>query len=137
MPSFAPDLKQAIAATRLEAIRLGCDCITPEVLFLGLLIDEKGQARALMAKQSIDLTAFKKNLEAGIPAASQESATRFRDTPALLPFVPGARMLLEAARDYAGQFGRDQVLALDLLNAILSDTTNGIMAGLEKYRKDK
>ena len=60
---FSPRIKDIIAYSREEAIRLGNDFIGPEHLFLGILRDGEGLATEVLEALGIDLLGIKKNLE--------------------------------------------------------------------------
>jgi ATP-dependent Clp protease ATP-binding subunit ClpC len=60
---FSPRIKDIIAYSREEAIRLGNDYIGPEHLFLGILRDGEGLATEVLEALGVDLLGLKKNLE--------------------------------------------------------------------------
>ncbi|NOY95802.1 MAG: ATP-dependent Clp protease ATP-binding subunit [Chlorobi bacterium] len=60
---FSPRIKDIIAYSREEAIRLGNDHIGPEHLFLGILRDGEGIATDILEALGINLGAFKVELE--------------------------------------------------------------------------
>ena len=60
---FSPRIKEIIAYSREEAIRLGNDYIGPEHLFLGILRDGEGLATEVLESMGIDLMGIKKLIE--------------------------------------------------------------------------
>ena len=60
---FSPRIKDIIAYSREEAIRLGNDYIGLEHLFLGILRDGEGIATDILDNLGINLSEFKMELE--------------------------------------------------------------------------
>lgn len=60
---FSPRIKDIIAYSREEAIRLGNDFIGPEHLFLGILRDGEGMATEILQNLGIDLAGIKQQIE--------------------------------------------------------------------------
>ena len=60
---FSPRIKDIIAYSREEAIRLGNDYIGLEHLFLGILRDGEGIATDILDNLGINLSEFKVELE--------------------------------------------------------------------------
>jgi ATP-dependent Clp protease ATP-binding subunit ClpC len=115
---FSPRIKDIIAYSREEAIRLGNDYIGPEHLFLGILRDGEGMATEILENLGIDLVAVKKQIEKKI------RSTRKIDLDAQVAMSKAAEKALKIiyleARYFKSQFANSGHLLL----AILKDNDN-------------
>jgi ATP-dependent Clp protease ATP-binding subunit ClpC len=115
---FSPRIKDIIAYSREEAIRLGNDYIGPEHLFLGILRDGEGMATEILESLGIDLGAVKKQIEKKI------RSNRKIDLDAQLAMSKAAEKALKViyleARYFKSQFANSGHLLL----AILKDNDN-------------
>ena len=60
---FSQKIKDVLAYSREEAIRLGNTAINPYHLFLGILRDGEGEAINLLLSQGLDLSDIKKKMD--------------------------------------------------------------------------
>jgi ATP-dependent Clp protease ATP-binding subunit ClpC len=60
---FSQKIKDVLAYSREEAIRLGNSAINPDHLFLGILRDGEGEAINLLLSQGLDLSDIKKKMD--------------------------------------------------------------------------
>lgn len=68
--NFSPRVKEVIAFSKEEALRLGHDFIGTEHLMLGLLRDGNGKAVTILNAMSVDLTNLRRKVEILSPANS-------------------------------------------------------------------
>lgn len=115
---FSPRIKDIIAYSREEAIRLGNDYIGPEHLFLGILRDGEGMATEILENLGIDLVVMKKQIEKKI------RSNRKIDLDAQVAMSKAAEKALKIiyleARYFKSQFANSGHLLL----AILKDNDN-------------
>jgi len=71
--NFSPRVKDVIAYSKEEALRLGHDFIGTEHLMLGLLRDGDGKAIAILSKLIVDLDVLRRKVEILSPANSATS----------------------------------------------------------------
>jgi thiamine-phosphate pyrophosphorylase len=109
---WTPAVTRAFQAAQQEARCRGAADVGPEHLLHGLLAEEEGRAAILLADGGTDLARLRQAL-ADRPAAGPPSPAE-----AALPFGPGTRSALDAARELAHDrdVGSDAVL-LALLRA--------------------
>lgn len=90
---FSQRVKDILAYSKEEAIRLGNSHISPEHLFLGILRDGEGGAVEILLNQGIDLLVLKSSLEKSIkiespvPVADNEVIPLLRSTERILKLV--------------------------------------------------
>ena len=115
---FSPRIKDIIAYSREEAIRLGNDYIGPEHLFLGILRDGEGMATEILENLGIDLVVIKKQIE------KKMRSNRKIDLDAQVAMSKAAEKALKIiyleARYFKSQFANSGHLLL----AILKDNDN-------------
>ncbi len=73
--NFSPKVKDVIAFSKEEALRLGHDFIGTEHLMLGLLRDGDGKAINILNAMDIDLSHLRRKVEILSPATSTETIT--------------------------------------------------------------
>jgi len=66
--NFSPKVKDVIAFSKEEALRLGHDFIGTEHLMLGIIRQGEGRALTLLKSLQIDLTLMRKKIEEISPA---------------------------------------------------------------------
>lgn len=71
--NFSPKVKDVIAFSKEEALRLGHDFIGTEHLMLGLLRDGDGKAINILNAMDIDLSHLRRKVEILSPANSTET----------------------------------------------------------------
>lgn len=115
---FSPRIKDIIAYSREEAIRLGNDYIGPEHLFLGILRDGEGLATEVLESLGIDLLGIKKNLERKL------RGNRKIDLDADVAMSKAAEKVLKVIYLEARAFKSTVANTGHLLLAILKDNDN-------------
>lgn len=73
--NFSPKVKDVIAYSKEEALRLGHDFIGTEHLMLGLLRDGNGKAVTILNALAVDLNHLRRKVEILSPASSEISVT--------------------------------------------------------------
>ncbi len=115
---FSPRIKDIIAYSREEAIRLGNDFIGPEHLFLGILRDGEGMATEIMENLGINLVEIKKLIEKKI------RSNRKIDLDAEIAMSKPAEKALKVIYLEARSFKSQLANSGHLLLAILKDSDN-------------
>lgn len=115
---FSPRIKDIIAYSREEAIRLGNDFIGPEHLFLGILRDGEGMATEILENLGIDLIEIKKQIEKKI------RSNRKIDLDAQVAMSKSAERALKVINLEARYFKSQLANSGHLLLAILKDNDN-------------
>jgi ATP-dependent Clp protease ATP-binding subunit ClpC len=115
---FSPRIKDIIAYSREEAIRLGNDYIGPEHLFLGILRDGEGLATEVLESMGIDLAGIKKSLEKKI------RGNRKIDLDADVAMSKAAEKALKVIYLEARSFKSASANTGHLLLALLKDNEN-------------
>ncbi len=123
---FSPRIKDIIAYSREEAIRLGNDYIGPEHLFLGILRDGEGMATDILVSMGIDLIGIKKELE------SKLRSNRKMDVDAQVAMSKAAEKALKIIYLEARAFKSQLANSGHLLLAILKDSDNLISSILNE-----
>jgi ATP-dependent Clp protease ATP-binding subunit ClpC len=117
---FSQRVKDILAYSKEESIRLGNSHISPEHLFLGILRDGEGMAIDIMINQGADLLSLKSSIEKGIrvdnpvPLIDREVIPLLRSTERVLKLV-----YLEAKA-----MKSDTIESEHLLLAILKDESS-------------
>lgn len=120
---FSPRIKDIIAYSREEAIRLGNDYIGPEHLFLGILRDGEGLATEVLESLGIDLVHIKKAIEKKV------RGSRKIDLDADVAMSKTAERVLKVIYLEARSFKSTFANSGHLLLALLKDNDN-IIANL-------
>lgn len=115
---FSPRIKDIIAYSREEAIRLGNDYIGPEHLFLGILRDGEGMATEILQNMGVDLADIKKQIE------KKMRANRKIDLDAQVAMSKTAEKALKVISLEARSFKSQLANSGHLLLAILKDNDN-------------
>ncbi len=115
---FSPRIKDIIAYSREEAIRLGNDFIGPEHLFLGILRDGEGMATEILEGMGIDLVEVKKQIEHKI------RSSRKIDLDAQVAMTKAAEKALKVIYLEARSFKSQLANSGHLLLALLKDSDN-------------
>jgi ATP-dependent Clp protease ATP-binding subunit ClpC len=131
---FSQKIKDVIAYSREEAIRLGNTAITPDHLFLGILRDGEGEAINILLSEGLNLNYLKKSIDSRLlqPADSSsgiddsEDITIYKSTERVLKIV-----ILEAR-----SLKSDTINTAHLLLAILKDETSFITQLLLEHDVD-
>jgi len=115
---FSPRIKDIIAYSREEAIRLGNDYIGPEHLFLGILRDGEGMATEILQNLGVDLGDIKKQIETKI------RSNRKIDLDAQVAMSKPAEKALKVISLEARSFKSQLANSGHLLLALLKDIDN-------------
>ncbi len=115
---FSPRIKDIIAYSREEAIRLGNDFIGPEHLFLGILRDGEGMATEILEGMGVDLAEVKKQIERKI------RSNRKIDLDAQVAMTKAAEKALKVIYLEARSFRSQVANSGHLLLALLKDNDN-------------
>ncbi len=115
---FSPRIKDIIAYSREEAIRLGNDYIAPEHLFLGILRDGEGMATEILQNMGVDLADIKKQIE------KKMRSNRKIDLDAQVAMSKTAEKALKVISLEARSFKSQLANSGHLLLAILKDNDN-------------
>jgi ATP-dependent Clp protease ATP-binding subunit ClpC len=115
---FSPRIKDIIAYSREEAIRLGNDFIGPEHLFLGILRDGEGMATEILESLGINLIEIKKQIEKKIRSNHKI------DLDAQVAMSKSAEKALKVINLEARYFKSQLANSGHLLLAILKDNDN-------------
>jgi len=115
---FSPRIKDIIAYSREEAIRLVDDFIGPEHLFLGILRDGEGMATEILQNLGIDLAGIKQQIEKKI------RSNRRIDLDAQVAMSKSAEKALKVIYLEARAFKSQLANSGHLLLALLKDSEN-------------
>jgi len=121
---FSQKIKEVIAYSREEAIRLGNSAITPDHLFLGILRDGEGEAINILLSEGLDLVDLKKSIDSRLLQLADndsglgelENISIYKTTERVLKIV-----ILEAR-----SLKNDTINTAHLLLAILKDESSFI-----------
>ena len=122
---FSQKIKDVLAYSREEAIRLGNTAINPDHLFLGILRDGEGEAINLLLSQGLDLSDIKKKMDKHLLQLTdkQDSINESSD----IVIYKSAERALKVVFLEARSLKSDTVNTAHLLLAILKDDTNFII----------
>lgn len=125
---FSQRVKDVLAFSREEAVRLGNDYIGVEHLLLGIIREGEGLALRILGYLNADLTDVRKTIENAIANHSQ----REKETENL-PLVKQAERALKLTYLEAKLFNSDLIGTEHLLLAILKDDDNLVTRSLARY----
>jgi ATP-dependent Clp protease ATP-binding subunit ClpC len=114
---FSQRVKDILAYSKEEAIRLGNSHISPEHLFLGILRDGEGGAVEILLNQGIDLLVLKGSLEKSIKI---ESPVQVADNE-VIPLLRSTERILKLVYLEAKALKSNTIESEHLLLAILKD----------------
>ena len=121
---FTPRARNSVMAAQNEARAGGHDQIVPAHLVLGLLLDPDALAAKAIAAQGVTLDAVRQAVTAGLPPPAAE-------VPALIPFGPQARKVLELTFREALRMGHNYIGTEHILLAVLEqEDGEGVLTGL-------
>jgi hypothetical protein len=121
---FTARARNVVVHAQEEARERGHAEILSTHLVLGLVAEPMSVAAAVLARQEVTVEALGSAAEAALPTESS-------DVPALIPFDPGSRKVLELAFREALRLEHDYVGTEHLLLALLDEEAgDGILAGL-------
>ena len=116
--TFSKRVKEVIALSREEALRLGQDYIGAEHLMLGMLKEGNGVAVSLLRKMGVDISELKIDIERTI-ASNSKSA--LKNTKGSLPLTRQTEKALKLTQLEAKIFKSDMIGTEHLLLALLRD----------------
>ena len=119
---FSPDARQVVVAAQQQARDGGQDGITVGHLVLALVANEQSPAARAVAGQGVALDEIRRTATAALPARAESQ-------PALIPFDPHVRTVLERAFAEADGRGADLVSSEHVLLALLAvEDGTGVLA---------
>ncbi|BDX39187.1 ATP-dependent Clp protease ClpC [Tenuifilaceae bacterium CYCD] len=121
---FSQKIKDVLAYSREEAIRLGNSAINPDHLFLGILRDGEGEAINLLLSQGLDLSDIKKRMDKHLLQLTDKQ-DNINDSSDIVIYKSAERALKVVFLE-ARSLKSDTVNTAHLLLAILKDDTNFI-----------
>jgi ATP-dependent Clp protease ATP-binding subunit ClpC len=124
---FSPRVKDVIAFSREEALRLGHDYIGVEHLLLGIIREGEGTAIRIMKSLNADLQLLRQLVESSIKTTSSKAKT-----PGNLPLVKQAEKVLKITYLEAKLFKSATIGTEHLLLSILKDEENVATRALHK-----
>ncbi|MCF8295652.1 MAG: ATP-dependent Clp protease ATP-binding subunit [Bacteroidales bacterium] len=129
---FSQQIRDVLAFSREEAVRLGNDYIGTEHLLLGMLRDGKGIAIDILNELEIDLIDFRKSIENQIRKDKVVNITDAGDIQLLKPTERVLKLIYLEAR----AFKDAEIHTGHLLLAILKDQTSLVTLYLEDHHVD-
>ncbi len=114
---FSQRVKDIIAYSKEEAIRLGNSHISPEHLFLGILRDGEGTAIDILINQGADLLSLKGSIEKSIRVDSPVSVIDYE----IIPLMKSTERALKLVYLEAKAMKSETIESEHLLLAILKD----------------
>lgn len=129
---FSQQIKDVLAFSREEAVRLGNDYIGTEHLLLGILRDGKGIAIDILNELDIDLIDFRKSIENQIRKDQTISTADANNIQLLKPTERVLKLIYLEAR----AFKDSEIHTGHLLLAILKDQTSLVTLYLEDHNVD-
>jgi len=126
---FSPRVKDVIAFSREEALRLGNDFIGVEHLMLGLIREGEGSAILILNNFGVDVIGLRLELEKGLLRNVKSNITN----PANIPLVKQAERVLKITYLEAKLFKSPIIGTAHLLLSILKDENNIVCRLLNKY----
>ncbi len=127
---FSQKIKDVLAYSREEAIRLGNNAINSDHLFLGILRDGEGEAINFLLSQGIDLSDIKKRIDKHLLQLSDKQEVA--NTTSDIVIVKSAERALKIVFLEARSLKSDTINTGHLLLAILKDESNFITQLLDE-----
>jgi len=119
--NFSQRVKDVLAFSREEAMRLGNDYIGIEHLMLGIIRDGEGIAIQILAYLDINISALKRNIEVAIAKTNNKSSLKEIEN---IPLIKQAEKALKITYLEAKLNKSDLIGTEHLLLAILKDENN-------------
>jgi ATP-dependent Clp protease ATP-binding subunit ClpC len=131
--NFSSRVRDVLAFSREEAVRLGNQFIAPEHLLLGLLRQTEGKALRLLVRLKVDLSVVQETLESKLKAGQP------LDNALQLPLLKSTEQILKLVHLEAKALKSEKVTTIHLLLALLRDSQGPISKIMEDYdiRYDK
>ncbi len=129
---FSQRIKDVLAYSREEAVRLGNETVGTEHLFLGMLRDGEGMAIEILTSMGVNLTDIRKSIEKRIKASDALKMSEVDN----LPLTKHVERVLKLIYLEAKSLKSNVMDTGHLLLAILKDDNSFIPALLEEYNID-
>ncbi len=126
---FSDRVKEVIALSRDEALRLGHDYVGTEHLLLGMITEGEGIAVALLKKLGIDLEEVKKTVE----QSSEGTVGHNTKNLANIPLTSQSEKVLKVTYQEAKIFKSPLIGTEHLILSILRDEDNQASKVLHKF----
>lgn len=126
---FSPRVKDVIAFSKEEAMRMGNEFIGVEHLMLGMIREGEGSAIQILNHFGVDVVGLRLELEKGLLRNVKSSFTN----PANIPLVKQAERVLKITYLEAKLFKSSVIGTAHLLLSILKDENNIVCRLLNKY----
>ena len=124
---FSQRVKDVLAYSREEAIRLGNDYIGIEHMFLGIVREGEGMAIKILLLLGVNLTDLRRNIEKALKTSNEKE-----QAPENIPLVKQAERALKITYLEAKTFKSEMIGTEHLLLAILKDDANLVTKNLAK-----
>ena len=128
---FSQRVKDVLAYSREEALRLGNDYIGVEHLLLGILREGEGLAIQILQFLGVNLNELRRTIEQAI-ASNTESSRNLEN----IPLIKQAERALKITYLEAKIFKTDLIGTEHLLLAVLKDEDNIVTKSLKRYAVD-
>ncbi|HLW05949.1 MAG TPA: ATP-dependent Clp protease ATP-binding subunit [Marinilabiliaceae bacterium] len=125
--NFSPRVRDVLALSKTEAIRLGNQFISPEHLMLGLLLHKKGNALKLLERLKVDIQQLQEILEDRVRGSSVEIDRTY------IPLLRSTEQVLKLSLLETRFFKADKVTTVHLLLALLRDSHGSIAEIMETF----
>ncbi len=125
---FSPRVKDVIAYSREEALRLGHDFIGTEHLVLGLIREGEGMAIKFLKSMNVNLAELRKSIEAALKSSSVSKTNQTN-----IPLTKQAEKALKITYLEAKLFKSELIGTEHLLLAILKDEDSTVTRILNQY----
>ena len=129
---FSQRIKDVLAYSREEAVRLGNETVGTEHLFLGMLRDGEGMAIDILTSMGVNLTEVRKSIEKRIKASDALKMSEVDN----LPLTKHVERVLKLIYLEAKSLKSNVIDTGHLLLAILKDDNSFLPALLEEYNID-
>lgn len=128
--NFSSKVKEIIAYSREEAIRLGNDFMGIEHLFLGILRDNANQVTTIFDSMNVDKQELKLRIESFLPTSVNNSLNANYS----IPLTRQAEKILRLALLESKQFESEEITPVHLMLSILKNKDNGVTQVLEQLQ---
>jgi len=125
--NFSSRVRDVLAYSKAEAIRLGNQFIAPEHLMLGLLLQKEGKALSLLEKLKVDIDQLKETLEDKVRGTGVVTDTT------QVPLLRSSEQILKLVHLEARAFKSDKVTTVHLLLALMRDTNGSIAEIMDTF----
>lgn len=127
--NFSSKVKEIIAYSREEAIRLGNEFMGIEHLFLGILRDNANQVTHILDTINVDKQELKVRIESFLPTSANQSNSNYS-----IPLTRQAEKVLRLALLESKQFQSEEIEPVHLMLSILKNKDNGVTQILDQLK---